>query len=125
MDETLLHFSLLEEEKKLVQTTEKENIFVMQMAQVEEQEFLFTVSDGNILKQWTFDSPKLALFRDWGPVEGPGSSIESLAYSQVHHSLFTTFEGVITQWDAKTEKSIRKIEMGAGSVMCMVVDPKG
>jgi hypothetical protein len=124
MDETLMQFSL-EGEKKLLHTISKENIFVMQMAVCEDQEFLFTVSDGNILKQWTFTGETLALFRDWGPVEGGGSSIESLAYSEKHQSLFTTFEGVISQWDVKTEKSIRKIEMGGGSVMCMVVDPTG
>lgn len=123
MDETLMQFSL-GESKKLVHTIQKENIFVMEIAELEDLEYLFTVSDGNVLKQWSFE-PTLELYKDWGPVEGPDSSIESLAYSKAHNSLFTTSEGVISQWDIKTGESLRKIEMGGGAVMCMVVDPTG
>jgi len=96
----------------------------MELVNVKNTEYLFVVSDGKYMKQF-YMSPKLALYKDWGAVEGEDASIESMAYSATYDSIFTTFAGVISQFSLLDEKLVRKIETKCDSICAMTVDPKG
>jgi len=70
-------------------------------------------------------TPKLALHKNWGALEGEDGQIESFCFSNAHASFFTTFLGAITQWSLDDCSKVRTIQTGTDSIMSFICDPQG